>query len=152
MDVDSPDLRTVLLVDDDPNDRLIVRNAFERAAPGIRLRMCIDGEEAIDYLSGHGEYSDRMDFPLPDVVLLDLKLPRKSGFEVLEWMRERPEYRQVSAIILSSSQERSDIDLAFALGANCHLVKEVDIKALRGVVRGIGVYAALVSRRQPGCP
>lgn len=142
--------RTVLLVEDDPNDRLIVHNAFERAASEIRVRMCVDGEDAVAYLSGTGEYADRTAFPLPDVVLLDLKLPRKSGLEVLGWMRDRDPFRSLPVFILSSSQERSDIDLAFALGANGYLVKEVDIKALRGVARGIGAYAELVTRRRSG--
>src|SRR5947207_15985335 len=88
MPIDEPGRLTVLLVEDDPDDRLIARHAFERVAPGVRLRMSFDGEDAVAYLAGEGIYSARAEHPLPNVVLLDLKLPRKSGFEVLQWMRE----------------------------------------------------------------
>lgn len=152
MEIPNASGRTVLLVEDDPNDRMIFHNAFERAAPDVGLRMCVDGEDAVEYLSGTGAYADRSRNPSPDMVLLDLKLPRKSGMEVLGWMRDRTAFRQVPVFMLSSSQERSDINLAFALGANSYLVKGADIKALRGVVRGIGAYVELVARRRQETP
>jgi CheY-like chemotaxis protein len=145
--MDSAFLPTVLLVEDDPNDRMIVELAFERTAPNIRLRMAADGEEAVAYLQGAGAYADRGVYPLPEVILLDLKLPRKSGLEVLEWIREQPDLRPIPVLVLSSSQERGDIDLAYALGANSYLVKQVDIAAVRELVRGIATYSALVPRR-----
>jgi len=136
----------VLLIEDDPNDRLILEHAFERAAPGVRLRTVADGEEAVAYLLGEGPYADREAHPLPKVILLDLKLPRKSGLEVLEWIREQPPLSRIPVLVLSSSQERGDIDLAYALGANSYLSKLVDIQAVRKLVKGIGAYATLVSR------
>ncbi len=141
-------VRTVLLVEDDPNDRLIVQNAFERATRGIQLRTCVDGEDAICYLSGSGSYADRRGNPFPDLVLLDLKLPRKSGLEVLQWIRGCPAFCRLPVFVMSSSQERGDIDLAYALGATSYLVKEVDIRILRSVVRGIGAYVGLAARRR----
>jgi CheY-like chemotaxis protein len=138
-------LRTVLLVEDDPNDRLIAEHAFDRSSPRVRLRTATDGEDAVAYLRGENPYADRAVYPLPDVILLDLKLPRKSGLEVLAWIREHGPVRDVPVFILSSSQERADIDLAYALGANSFLVKQVDIRAIRVVARGVAVYAGLAS-------
>jgi CheY-like chemotaxis protein len=109
--------------------------------------MAVDGENAMAYLSGRGTYSDRSEHPLPHVVVLDLKLPRKSGLEVLEWMRSEPALKKVPVFILSSSQERGDIERAYALGANSYLVKQVDINVIREIVRGIGEYAALIAAR-----
>jgi len=137
--------RNVLLVEDDPNDRLILQHAFERAAPEIDLRMAVDGDDALNYLSGRLPYADRIAHPLPQIVLLDLKLPRRSGIELLKWIREGRELRGLPVFIFSSSQERRDIDLAYALGANGYLVKQVDIRALREIVRGIGAYASILS-------
>ncbi len=96
------------------------------------------------YLRGDGSYADREAHPLPVVILLDLKLPKKSGLEVLEWIREQPDLSEIPVLILSSSQERGDIDLAYALGANSYLVKQVEIGTLRKLVQGIVAYSALV--------
>jgi CheY-like chemotaxis protein len=145
MDSELP--RTVLLVEDDPNDRMIVEHAFERTSPGVRVCMAPDGEEAVSYLLGVGAYANRGTYPLPEVILLDLKLPKKSGLEVLEWIREQPDLRLIPVLILSSSQERGDIDLAYALGANSYLVKQVDIQAVRRLVKGIATYSAVVPKR-----
>lgn len=136
----------VLLVEDDPNDRLILEHAFERSVPGLRVRAVMDGEEAMAYLAGQGAAADRSANPLPEVVLLDLRLPRKSGLEVLEWIREQPALERLPVLVLSSSQERGDIDLAYALGANSFLIKQADIQAVRAIARGIGAYAALAAR------
>lgn len=135
----------VLLVEDDPNDRLIIQTAFDRSAPGVRLEMARDGQYAMEYLSGQGAYADRSLHPMPHVVLLDLKLPRKSGLEVLEWMRTVPALSGIPVFVLSSSQERADIERAYALGANSYLVKQVDFSVIREFARGIGEYAALIA-------
>jgi CheY-like chemotaxis protein len=138
---------TVLLVEDDPNDRLILQHAFGRSAPGVQLQITVDGEHAEDYLSGKRVYSDRSAYPLPHVVLMDLKLPRKSGLEVLEWMRKDAALTHIPVFILSSSQERNDIERAYDLGANSYLVKQVDIKVVREIASGIAAYASLVLGR-----
>lgn len=140
---------TVLLVEDDPDDRLIAQHAFERIAPGIRLKISVDGEAAVAYLSGEGAYSCRAEYPLPQVVLLDLKLPRKSGLEVLQWIRGQAALHDLPVFILSSSQERGDIERAYAFGANSYLVKQADIRAIRLLVRGLEAYAGMVAGHRP---
>ncbi|HYE99843.1 MAG TPA: response regulator [Planctomycetota bacterium] len=134
----------VLLVEDEVSDRLMMELAFDKVAPSVRLRCAVDGAEAIDYLSGQGAYGNRTLHPLPQLVLLDLKLPKKSGFDVLEWMRSEPNFKHVPVIVLTSSEEPGDLERAYALGATSYLVKSIDTKSMRDVVRGIGEYAALI--------
>jgi CheY-like chemotaxis protein len=128
---------------------MIVSAAFKKTAPNILLKAVSDGEQAISYLSGQGAYGNRELNPLPLLVLLDIKLPRKSGLEVLEWIRSRPELKNVPVIMLTSSNESNDLDRAYALGANSYLVKTVDLLTMREIVRGIGEYAALVGTPPP---
>ena len=141
---------TVLHVEDEPTDRMIVSSAFKRAAPNVLLKAVTDGEQAIAYLSGQGAFANRELNPLPLLVLLDIKLPRKSGLEVLEWMRKQPELKSMPVLMLTSSSESNDLDRAYALGANSYLVKTVDLSAMREIVRGIGEYATLVSSASAG--
>ena len=134
----------VLHVEDEPSDRLIVSLAFQKSAPHISLHAVVNGEEAISYLGGQGIYANRDLHPMPKLVLLDLKLPRKSGLEVLEWIRSQPGLNGLPVIMLTSSQEPADLDRAYALGANSYLVKSVDLKEMREIVRGVGEYAKLL--------
>jgi CheY-like chemotaxis protein len=137
--------QTVLHVEDEEADRLIVSTSFEKVAPGVQLRAVIDGAEAIAYLGGQGAYQDRDLHPLPQLILLDLKLPKKSGFEVLEWVKAQPGLKQIPVLMLSSSDQPKDIERAYALGANSYLVKNVGLKTMREFVRGIAEYVALSS-------
>jgi len=116
----------VLLVEDRKDDVFLVRRAFKQAGISNPVHVAPDGQEAIDYLAGHGKYSDRSACPLPDLVLLDLKLPRLNGFEVLRWIRQRPAFRELKVVVLTSSQDIRDINLAYRLGANSFLVKPMD--------------------------
>jgi CheY-like chemotaxis protein len=136
---------TVLHVEDEPTDRMIVAAAFKKAAPNVLLKAVADGEQAIAYLAGQGAYGNRELNPMPLLVLLDIKLPRKSGLEVLEWIRKQPDLKSLPVIMLTSSSESNDLDQAYALGANSYLVKTVDLPTMREIARGIGEYAALVS-------
>lgn len=136
----------VLHVEDDPSDRLILGVVFERTVPSVRLCTAVDGEEAIAWLSGQARFADRAAYPMPHLVLLDLKLPRRSGFEVLQWIRKDSEVRALPVVVLTSSREPRDLDLAYALGANSYLVKSVDLRVQREVVRGLGELAALLAR------
>jgi len=137
-------VRIVLIVEDDVNDRSLLEHAFRKAAPHLELRMAKDAFQAEDYLVGRGPYADREEHPLPSVVLLDLKMPRRSGLEFLAWMQERPPFAAIPVIVLSSSQESSDIDRAYELGARSYLVKNVDLRELVSVVQGLGTMVTLL--------
>lgn len=116
----------VLLVEDDPDDVVFMTQAFTNCGLGGELQVVRDGEEALDYLEGHAGYADRLCHPLPAFILLDLKLPRKSGLEVLLWLRRQPGLKRIPVIVLTSSTQPRDIDCAYDLGANSYLVKPVD--------------------------
>jgi CheY-like chemotaxis protein len=131
----------VLVVEDDPNDRTLLRHVFLRAAPQVDLRTVKDASEAEDYLRARGPYADRV---LPRIIVLDLKLPRRSGLEFLAWVKEQPAFREIPVIVLSSSQESRDIHRAFELGARSYLVKSVELRELVSFARGVAAYAALL--------
>lgn len=114
---------TILLVEDDENDVYFMKRAARQAEILNPLQVAQDGQEAVDYLTGLGEYADRQRFPLPCLVLLDLKLPRVTGFEVLKWIREQPALKDTVVIVLTASRLAPDVDLAYRLGANSYLVK-----------------------------
>ena len=137
---------TILMVEDDPNDILLTQRAFMQASLVNPLRIVRDGEEAIHYLGGRDPYSDRSRYPLPSLILLDLKLPKKSGLEVLEFLRAQPSLRQTPVIVLTSSQESSDIQRAYSLGANSYLLKPVGFDGLLEMVKAIGMYWVLLNQ------
>ena len=113
----------ILQVEDDRNDIFFLEHAFKAAGITHPLQVARDGQEAIEYLSGTGEFADRARYPLPCLILLDLKLPRKDGFEVLEWMQGEPNLRQLTVIVFTSSARAADVDRAYHLGANSFVVK-----------------------------
>jgi DNA-binding response OmpR family regulator len=126
--------RTILLVEDDSNDVLLLERAVRKANLPLTLREVSDGELAMQYLSGEGAYADRARFPWPDLVLLDLKLPKRSGFEVLEWIRAQQACKRLPVAVLSSSRHHRDIDRAYDAGANSFLVKPVGFDTLLEMV------------------
>jgi CheY-like chemotaxis protein len=103
-----------------------MRKAFQKASLTNPIHIVRDGEEAIAYLIGEGKYANRDEFPLPVLVLLDLKLPRRDGFEVLSWIRRQPGLRSLPVVVLTSSNEMRDVNRAYQLGANSFFVKELD--------------------------
>ena len=117
------DEAVILIVEDREDDILIIRKAFKEARLLNPLHVVRNGEEAIDYLRGTGKYWNREEYPLPDLVLLDLKMPRVDGFEVLRWVREQPTLKAMRIIVLTSSDRINDVTLAYQLGANSFLVK-----------------------------
>src|ERR1041385_528336 len=131
---------TVLLVEDDPNDVLLMQRAFRKAAPTVPLHLARDGQEAIEYLSRQGSFTDPLQNPLPALMLLDLKMPRKDGFETLEWIRQQPRLKRTVVVVLSSSSEQADINRAYDLGANSYLVKPGDFQRLVDLVNLLAAY------------
>jgi CheY-like chemotaxis protein len=115
--------RPVLYAEDDENDVFLMQRAFRKADVANPLHVATDGAEAIRYLEGSGEYSDRRRFPMPSLVMLDLNLPRRSGLEVLRWIRDHPTLRALPVVIFTSSNQKRDISSAYAFGANGYLVK-----------------------------
>ncbi|MGF1479337.1 MAG: response regulator [Cyanophyceae cyanobacterium] len=119
MVIDPP---TILLVEDDSNDVLLIERAFRKANVNTQIEIVADGDEAIAYLT---QQSLARSDALPALVLLDLKLPRRSGLEVLEWVRQQPLLKRLLVVVLTSSRESPDIARAYDLGVNSYLVKPV---------------------------
>ena len=136
----------MLLVEDDPNDILLIQRAFAKACLVNPLKVVRDGEEALNYLAGSGDFGDRGRFPLPSLILLDLKLPRKSGLEILQWLRQQPALKHIPVIVLTSSKESSDVSRAYDLGANSYLVKPVGFEGLLELVKSIGMYWMILNK------
>jgi len=134
----------VLLADDNENDVLMFRRAARRANFDQPLRVVSNGEETISYLKGEGKYDDRAKYPLPGVVLLDLKMPRKNGFEVLQWMRGQPAFDTMQVVVLTSSDEIRDINRAYELGANSFLVKPLSFDEFVGMLEALRSYCLRV--------
>jgi CheY-like chemotaxis protein len=120
------DHAVILVVEDRDDDILLIRRAFEKARLSNPLHFVRDGEEAVIYLRGEGIYSSRAEHPLPDLILLDLKLPKMDGFELLKWIREQPGIRALPVVVLTSSDQIRDVNRAYQLGANSFFVKELD--------------------------
>lgn len=132
--------RTILLVEDNPDDVLLIQRAFHKARLSYPLHQVGDGEEAIHYLDGKGIYANRQQHPLPGLLLLDLKLPRTSGMEVLAWLKSQPGLSQLPVVVFTSSREDTDIQRAYELGANSYLVKPVHFDDLLEMVQTLGIY------------
>lgn len=113
----------VLYAEDDENDIFLLRRAFRKAEISNRLEIVTDGQMAVDYLAGTGEYANREKYPFPELLLLDLNLPRQSELDVLEWIRATPAISKLPVLMLSSSNQKSDIEQAYALGVSSYLVK-----------------------------
>lgn len=131
---------TILYVDDDDNDVVLLKHAIRSARLSFQVQAVHDPENAGAYLAGEGIYSDRKTFPFPSLVLLDLKMPRMHGFEVLTWIRSHPLLKRMVVIVLTASNQVSEINRAYELGANSYLVKPVELTALTEMVKGIGAY------------
>jgi len=130
----------ILLVEDSYNDVLLIKRAFRKAEINPAISIVSDGDEAVAYLSRTKQYADTEKFPIPSLILLDLKLPRRSGLEVLAWIRQQPELKSLLVIVLTSSEENSDLDRAYELGVNSYLVKPVFFQDLVGLVELIDTY------------
>jgi CheY-like chemotaxis protein len=133
-------MQTVLMADDDPEDCLLVRDAMREAGWSCDLRFVHDGEELFDYLRGRGEFAGSQAGPRPDLILLDLKMPRKDGREALRELKADPRYRQIPVIALTTSSASDDVECAYAAGVNAYVTKPSTFRELVKVVAALGKY------------
>lgn len=133
--------QTILLVEDSPVDILLMQRAFRNQIfTNTSLQIVRDGDAAVFYLNGDGEYSDRERYPLPAIILLDLKLPRRSGHEVLSWLKQHPQLKRLPVVVLTSSRQTLDVNQAYDLGVNSYLVKPVGFASLSDMMQSFGNY------------
>jgi CheY-like chemotaxis protein len=130
----------ILVADDDAQDTMLVQLAVQRASLSLQLSSVKDGEEAIDYLLGRSQFSDRHAHPFPKMLLLDLKMPRLGGFDVLDFVRKQPGLRQLPVVIFSSSDDPKDIKRAYDSGANSYLCKPHSNEDLAALLKALEEY------------
>ncbi|AGY57179.1 response regulator [Gloeobacter kilaueensis] len=130
-------LRTILLVEDNPAAVLLVKRAFAKGQISCDLQVVADGCEALRYLDGEEPYADRTRYPLPVLVMSNIKMPNLSGFELLAWIRQHPNYKRLPVVIISSSELEIDNNRAFELGANSYLIKPISVNALLGMLQAL---------------
>jgi CheY-like chemotaxis protein len=130
----------ILLVDDDYNDGTLMQRAFVGAKVLNPIVVMRSGEEAIDYLGGTGKYANRTEFPLPTLILLDIKMNGMNGLQVLSWIRGQPGLRTIRVVMLTSSNDTREVNLAYHLGANSFLTKPVDFGRLVEMARALSGY------------
>jgi CheY-like chemotaxis protein len=129
--------RSILYVEDEEDDVFFLKIAFQKAGSPHTLTELPDGEQAIEYLAGKGPFADRACHPLPILVLLDINIPKKSGLEVLEWIREQPCFETLPVLMLTSSSRPEDLEKARLLGANDYLLKPSDPRTLVDAVKSL---------------
>lgn len=149
------DCEVILLAEDNENHVLLIRRAFEQAGLVNPLYVVSNGEECVAYLSGQGKYAKRDEYPLPCLLLLDLKMPKKDGFEVLEWLQSQPTLSMLRTVVLTTSEELRDVNRAYKLGANSFLTKPIDFRdfvQLTAAVKGYWIWlsrAPQIGRANP---
>jgi CheY-like chemotaxis protein len=137
---------TILVVEDEENDFTLLNMAFQRNKILNPVQWVRDGLEAIDYLNGEGAYADRTLYPFPEVLILDLKMPRMNGLELLTWIRDHPDYRVIPTIIMTSSRQDPDIKKAYELGANTYMIKPSSFNELSALVKSAHEYWAVSAK------
>jgi len=143
-------LAQILLVEDNPMDVILTLDAFREAKLHNKINIAHDGEEALDYLFGRGDFSDRTLFPIPSLILLDLKMPGIDGFEVLKQVKNAEILKRIPIIILTSSKEEGDRALSYDIGANSYLLKPVAFNGFVDVVKKIDDYWFTLNISAPG--
>lgn len=129
-----------LYAEDDENDAELMRRTFLRAGMENELRIVPNVNEAIHYLSGNGIFADREKFPTPLMLLTDLKMPGKSGFQLMRWVRDHPEFKRMPIVVLTSSRHDPDIQRAYATGANSFLIKPPTVQKLTALLENLNSY------------
>jgi CheY-like chemotaxis protein len=129
-----------MVVEDEPDAVLLLKRAFQKAEISNPVQIVESGAAALAYLQGDGPYSDRAAHPMPDILLLDLKLPFVSGLEVLKWIKSHVTLRKLPVVVLTSSREVKDIEAAYNFGANSYLVKPMSLQLLTSVMQAFREY------------
>jgi CheY-like chemotaxis protein len=142
--------RTILVAEDDAEDAFFLQRAFIQSGIQVRMDFVKDGQETISYLKGEDGFEDRHRFPFPGLLLLDLKMPKLDGFDVLRWLQTQSGLRRLPVTVLSSSQEPCDVNRAYDLGANSYFVKPAANDNLSDIVEKIRCYWLEVNE-QPNC-
>ena len=130
----------ILLVEDRPDEVELMKQALHQAGIDNPLRVLSDGAEAIAYFEGRDRFADRGAWPLPSLVLLDLKLPRRSGLDIVAWAKRDPRLKRIPVIVVTSSREASDMEKAYAAGANSYLVKPTSFREFVETMKITGTY------------
>jgi two-component system response regulator len=130
----------ILLVEDNPTDLELALRVFKKHQLAHRIEVARDGAEALDFLFGTGAYADRGSIQIPKVILLDLKLPKIGGLEVLRRIKGDPRTRTIPVVVLTSSREEKDLVESYQLGVNSYIVKPVDFDQFSNCLRDIGMY------------
>lgn len=138
---------SILLAEDDDNDVFFLERAFKQSQIANPLHRARDGEDAISYLRGDVPFNDREKYPLPGLMLLDLKMPRKNGFDVIAWIRQQPGLKRLPIVVLTSSKEDPDINRAYELGANTYLVKPVKFDGLVEMMKALKFYWVMLAEK-----
>lgn len=147
--VDSPQPGTILLIEDEEADVALLIRAFKQSGVANPIRHLRDGEQALAYLEGIGEFGNREKNPLPILVLLDLRLPRMSGLELLQWMRPRKHLRRIPVVVLTVEKDPSYMEAAYDLGANSYLIKSPKEQDVLRLVELIQQYWIALNERAP---
>lgn len=143
--------RTILYVEDEENDVFLMRLAWKKAGLINPLQVVTDGEQALAYLAGDGKFANRNEHPVPCMVLLDLKLPKVSGFEVLKWIRRQPRIHTLLVVVLSSSNQTLDIHTAYTHGANAFVVKPPNADGLVEMAASLKNFWLTRAQMPPDC-
>ena len=127
---------TILLADDSEDDEILLKRVLRLSGLANPVILVHDGEEAIAYLKGDGPYGDREKHPLPKVLMLDLKMPKKNGFEVLQWVKAQPALKDILVVVLTSSDRTEDVERSYQMGANSFLSKPCRVEDVRNLAKG----------------
>jgi len=141
----------ILLIEDSENDALLLRHAFKKAGLVNSLQVVRDGVDAMSYLLGLGEFADREKNPSPNILLIDLNLPRLNGLELLAWLRKQPEFQHLMIVVLTGSARKEEINMAYKMGANSYLVKPTPAQSLQQLVEAFYQYW-IVQNHLPDAP
>jgi len=139
----TPNYEVILLAEDNEDHVILTKRAFKMAGLLNPLYTVENGKEAIAYLKGEGKFANRSEYPLPTLLLLDLKMPGKNGFDVLQWLRGQPTLSALRVVVLTTSDEIHDVNRAYQLGANSFLTKPVDFRdfvQLSSAVKGYWLW------------